>query len=393
MQKKSILQKGSIDYSLLIVTLILIAFGLIMVFSASYYMAQASKDYDYDGLYLFKKQLFGAALGLAVMIFLAFFDYKKLYKLRYVFLVIAGVLLIAVLLPGVGVELNGSSRWLRIAGFSVQPAEIAKFALIIFIAASVYMNRKRMDTFRYGLVPPLIMLVPLCLLLFKQPNFSAIVVLCALTFIMVFVGGAKGWHLAAIGGVGVVLLLIVMMLGDYRVDRVDTFMDPWKDPTGKGYQVIQALYGIGSGGLFGQGIGNGTQKLSWLPYGESDFIFSIITEELGLIGAVVLLALFIFLIYRGIKAAATAPDLFGTMVATGIVTLIGLQVIVNVGVVTASLPPTGVSLPFISYGSSSLVIFMAMIGILLNISRQGRRIMMTNAAKQQNQWREDEGTS
>ena len=159
-------------------------------------------------------------------------------------------------------------------------------------------------------------------------------------------------------------------------------MDPWQNPTGDGYQVIQSLYGIGSGGLFGQGIGNGTQKLSWLPYGESDFIFSIIAEELGLIGAVLLLALFVFLIYRGIKVAATAPDIFGTMLATGIVTLIGLQVVVNVGVVTASLPPTGVSLPFISYGSSSLVIFMSMIGILLNISKQGRRIMMASTARQ-----------
>ena len=173
-----------------------------------------------------------------------------------------------------------------------------------------------------------------------------------------------------------------MVQEPYRVARLASFMDPWQNPTGDGYQVIQSLYGIGSGGLFGQGIGNGTQKLSWLPYGESDFIFSIIAEELGLIGAVLLLALFIFLIYRGIKVAATAPDLFGTMLATGIITLIGLQVVVNVGVVTASLPPTGVSLPFISYGSSSLIIFMSMIGILLNISKQGRRIIRANTVRQ-----------
>ena len=199
---------------------------------------------------------------------------------------------------------------------------------------------------------------------------------------MMFVGGVKGWHLAALGGIGVVGGVVLMVQEPYRVARLASFMDPWQNPTGDGYQVIQSLYGIGSGGLFGQGIGNGTQKLSWLPYGESDFIFSIIAEELGLIGAVLLLALFIFLIYRGIKVAATAPDLFGTMLATGIITLIGLQVVVNVGVVTASLPPTGVSLPFISYGSSSLIIFMSMIGILLNISKQGRRIMMANTVRQ-----------
>lgn len=383
MQKKGILQKGSIDYSLLIVTLILIAYGLIMVFSASYYMAQSSKLYDYDGLALFKKQLLGAAIGLAAMFFFMFLDYKKLFKLRYVFLAIAIVLLIAVLIPGVGDNKNGASRWLQIAGFSVQPVEIAKFSLIIFIAAVIYVNRNRMNTFRYGMVPTFIALFPICFLLFRQPNFSAIMVLCALAFIMIFVGGVKGWHLAVIGAIGVVALLFFMMQEGYRADRVTSFADPWQDPNGDGYQVIQGLLGIGSGGLFGKGIGNGTQKLSWLPYGESDFIFSIITEELGLIGAVALLALFAFLVYRGIKVAATAPDLFGTMVATGVVALIGLQVIVNVGVVTASLPPTGVSLPFISYGSSSLIIFMSMIGILLNISKQGRRIMMVNAAKQQ----------
>ena len=379
MQKKSILQKGSIDYSILIVTLILIAYGVIMVFSASYYMAQSSAEYDYDGLALFKKQLIGAAIGLVAMIFFMFFDYKKLFKLRYILLAVAGIFLIAVL-TSAGTNLNGSSRWIRVFGISIQPAEIAKFALIVFIAASVYINRNRMNTLRHGILPPLLVLAPICILLYFQPNYSAILILCALTFIMIFVGGSKGWHLAAIGGIGAVGLFVLMFQKGYRVARVTSFMDPWQDPTGDGYQVIQALYGIGSGGLFGQGIGNGTQKLSWLPYGESDFIFSIIAEELGLVGAVLLLALFIFLIYRGIKVAATAPDLFGTMLATGIITLIGLQVIVNVGVVTASLPPTGVSLPFISYGSSSLIIFMSMIGILLNISKQGRRIMMAGSA-------------
>lgn len=379
-RKKSSLPKGSIDYSLLIVTLILVAYGLIMVFSASYYMAQSSALYDYDGLSLFKKQLVGAGLGLAVMIFFMFFDYKKLIKLKYVFLAIAIVFLIAVLVPGVGTNLNGSSRWVRIAGISVQPAEIAKFSLIIFIAATIYVNRNRMDTFRYGILPSLFVLLPICALLYFQPNYSAIIVLCGLAFIMIFIGGAKGWHLAALGSVGVVGGVVLMMRESYRVSRITSFLDPWQNPTGDGYQVIQSLYGIGSGGLFGQGIGNGTQKLSWLPYGESDFIFSIIAEELGLVGAVVLLLLFIFLIYRGIKVAATAPDLFGTMVATGIIVLIGLQVVINVGVVTILLPPTGVSLPFISYGSSSLVIFMAMIGILLNISKQSRRIMMASAS-------------
>ncbi len=383
MRKTNLLQKGSIDYSLLIVTLILIAYGLLMVFSASYYMAQSSKLYNYDGLALFKKQLVGAAIGLVFMVFFIFFDYKKLIKLKYVLLVLAGLCLVAVFIPGIGVNVNGSSRWIQLGPLpQLQPAEIAKVAIIVFIASVIYVNRNRMNTFRYGVIPSLLALIPICILLYFQPNFSAIIVLCALTFIMIFVGGAKAWHLLALGGVGVVGGFALMMMKDYRVDRITTFLDPWQNATEGGYQVVQSLYGIGSGGLFGQGIGNGTQKLSWLPYGESDFIFSIIAEELGLIGVIVLLALFIFLIYRGIKTAAQAPDLFGTMLATGVTTVIALQVIINVGVVTASLPPTGVSLPFISYGSSSLVIFMSMIGIMLNVSKQSRRIMMARRTKE-----------
>ena len=378
MRKKSLLQKGSIDYSLLIVTLILIAYGLIMVFSASYYMAQSSKLYDYDGLALFKKQLLGAAIGCVMMVIFTFFDYKKLMKLKYIILFVAIALLVVVLIPGShSVNLNGSTRWIRIGPLpSIQPAEIAKIALIVFVSATIYVNRNRMNTFRYGVLPNLLVLLPLCALLYFQPNFSAVVVLCALTFVMIFVGGAKVWHLLLMGGIGVAGGFAVMTMKSYRVERLMSFTEPWVNASGSGYQVLQSLYGIGSGGLVGQGLGNGTQKLSWLPYGESDFIFSIVAEELGLIGAIVLLALFIFLIYRGIKTAATAPDLFGTMLATGLTALIAIQVIINVGVVTASLPPTGVSLPFISYGNSSLVIFMCMIGILLNISRQSRRIMM-----------------
>ncbi|MEG2202650.1 MAG: putative lipid II flippase FtsW [Christensenellaceae bacterium] len=369
--------KGSIDYSLLITTIALIAYGLLMVFSASYYMAQASPLYDYDGLALFKKQLTGAVIGLIAMVAFIFFDYKKLIKFKYVFMGIAAILLIAVLIPGVAVDLNGSTRWIRIGPLpSIQPSEIAKFALIIFIAAIIYVNRNKMSTFRFGILPSCIVLLPTCVLLYFQPNYSAIIVLCALAFIMLFVGGAKWWHLAIIGVAGVVIGFVFMMIEPYRAARVMSFMDPWKYQSDEGYQVIQSLLGVGSGGLLGKGLGNGTQKLLWLPFGESDFIFSIIAEELGLVGVIVLLGLFAFLIYRGIKIAAMAPDLFGTMLATGITALIALQVIINIGVATSSIPPTGVSLPFISYGSSSLIIFMCMIGILLNISRQSRRVMM-----------------
>ncbi len=374
------MKKGVIDYSLLIVTLLLVVFGLLMIFSSSYYMAQSSKTYEYDGLALFKKQLLGAAIGLVGMVFFAFFDYKRLIKMKYFFLLFAIIMLVLVFIPGLGVNMNGSSRWIRFPGMpSIQPAEIAKFSMIIFTAATIYVNRNRMDTFRYGIMPNLVVLLVICGLLFLQPNYSAIILMCVLVFVMIFVGGAKWWHLAVLGGAGGLVGFVLMMTESYRVARLNTFADPFANPTGDGWQIIQSLYGIGAGGVFGQGLGNGRQKYLWLPYGESDFIFSITTEELGFIGAVVLILLFAFLVYRGIKIAATAPDLFGTMLATGITTMIGVQVILNIGVVTASIPATGVPLPFISYGNWSLMIFMCMIGILLNISKQARRISVNTA--------------
>lgn len=367
--------KGNIDYSLLIVTLVLVAFGLIMIFSASYYKAQSSELYDFDGLALFKKQLVGAAIGLGGLIFFMLFDYKKLIKIKYVLLILAFVMLALVFIPGLGVDMNGSSRWLRLfPGMpSIQPAEIAKFSLVIFTAATIYVNRNRMDSFRYGVLPNLLVLCLMCVLLFLQPNFSSIILLCVLVFVMIFVGGAKWWHLAALGGAGGLAGIALMIAEPYRVTRITTFLDPFLDTSGDGWQIVQSLYGIGSGGILGQGLGNGKQKYLWLPFGESDFIFSITTEELGLIGAAVLIILFIILVYRGIKIAKGAPDIFGMLLATGITTLIGVQVIINIGVVTASIPATGVPLPFISYGNWALMVFMCMIGIMLNISRQSRQ--------------------
>lgn len=368
------MRKGNIDYILLIATIILIAYGLLMVFSSSYYMAQSSADYDYDGLSLFKKQLMGAAVGAGGLVFFTLFDYKKLIRLKYVILGIALVLLVLVFVPGIGVTINGASRWIRLVGPlpNIQPLEIAKLALIIFTASTIYVNRNRMNTFRYGIVPSFFVLAIFCLLLYLQPNFSGIILLCGTVFLMVLMGGAKGWHMAALGGGVGAAGIGVMLSANYRVARVSSFMDPFADMSGDGYQVAQSLFGIGAGGLFGSGLGNGRQKFLWLPYGESDFIFSIICEELGLVGAAALIILFVILIYRGIKIAANAPDFFATMLATGIVIMIALQVILNIAVATASLPATGVSLPFVSYGSTSLVIYMCMIGILLNISRQSR---------------------
>lgn len=371
------------DYTLMIVTIVLVVYGLIMVFSASYYKAQASKLYDYDGLYLFKRQAAGAVIGLMVMLCLMFVDYRWLINLKYIFLVIAIILLILVFIPGVGVYLNGSSRWIKLGSLpAFQPAEVAKLAMIVFTAATIYVNRNRMDRFRFGIIPNLLVLAVMCALLFFQPNYSSVILLAVLVFIMMYVGGAKGWHLGALALFGGIAGFAMLMSADYRARRVMTFANPWEYAQEGGYQVIQSLYGIGTGGLTGRGLGNSRQKYLWLPYGESDFIFSITVEEMGLLGAILLIGLFALLVYRGVRVAASAPDLFGTLLGTGITALIGIQAIMNIAVATASMPVTGVPMPFFSYGNSSLVIFMAMVGILLNISRQARRIRIPTRAKQ-----------
>lgn len=375
-------RRSGVDFELMIATLVLVVYGLIMVFSASYYKAQASALYDYDGLYLFKRQAFGAVLGLVVMIVMMFISYQMLVRWKYVILVTAMVLLLIVFIPGLGVNLNGSSRWLKLGPLpAFQPSEIAKLAMIIFTAATINVNRYRMGRFRYAVIPNMVILIMMCLLLFFQPNYSSVIILCLLVFIMMYVGGAKGLHLVLLGAVGGVAGFFMLMTENYRRGRVTTFADPWAYAQEGGWQVIQSLYGIGAGGVTGRGLGNSRQKYLWLPYGESDFIFSITVEELGLIGAIMLIALFMFIVWRGIRIAAKAPDMFGSLLATGITSLIGIQALMNIAVATASMPVTGVPMPFFSYGSSSLVIFMAMIGIMLNISRQAQTIRIPTPSK------------
>lgn len=366
---------ASIDYSMLIATYLIIAYGLLMVFSASYYKAQSSALYDYDGLYLFKRQAFGAAIGTVAMIIMACTDYHKLQEWKYWILLIAFVLLGLVFVPNVGVSTHGATRWIQLGPLpSIQPAEIAKFSLIVFTSATIYVNRNRMNKFRYGIFPNLLVLVVMCALLYFQPNYSSIIMMCILVFIMMYVGGAKRLHLGIIAGVVGAIGAFLLVQEPYRVKRIMTFPDPWQYASDGGHQVVQSLYGIGVGGFAGQGLGNSRQKFLWLPFGESDFIFSITAEEFGFVGALVLIGLFAFLVYRGIRAASLAPDIFGTMLAAGISALIGIQTIMNIAVATASMPATGVPMPFFSYGSSSLVVFMAMVGVLLNISRQRKRL-------------------
>lgn len=356
----------NIDFSIFILTLILVCFGLVMVFSASYYYAKQQFD---DSEYFFTKQVIGALVGLGGMIFFMFFDYRRLKKLYIAGIVLSVVLLAVVLVPGIGRTLNGSSRWFYVAGFSVQPSEIAKFAMILFIAAFVSKKPQRIKNLVRGVLPVLVIAGVICALILKQPNFSMVLTIAGLTFVMLIASGMRLRHGVLLGTAGVAGAVALTVMEPYRLQRLLTFLDPWKDPSDTGYQLIQSLYAIGSGGLFGNGLGQSRQKFLFLPYRESDFIFAIIVEELGFLGAIAVIALFFFLVSRGIRIALSCPDMFGSLMAAGISALVAIQVLINICVVTGSIPPTGISLPFFSAGSSSLVIFMCAMGVLLNISK------------------------
>jgi cell division protein FtsW len=335
-----------------------------MLFSASYYYAQ--KEFG-DGLFYVKKQMIGFVIGFVALGFLANFDYHKLEKFKVPALLGALVLLVLVLI--VGANKNGATRWLDIGGVSVQPAEIAKFAMMLYMCSFMARRQELMPSFTRGVVPLLMIIGIVCLPILLQPNFSTVVSTVLLGFTLIAIGGSRLRQIAVLGVAGVVVMVPVALSADYRMDRFLIFTDPWKDAADKGYQLVQSLYALGSGGLFGKGLNYSRQKLLFLPYGESDFIFSIIAEELGFIGAMLLLAAYAFLIYRGIRIALKCNDLFGSLMAMGVTMIIAIQVIINVGVVTSSIPPTGVTLPFISAGLSSLIVFLAAMGVLLNISR------------------------
>ncbi len=365
--------KRSFDYTLLVMTIVLVLFGIVMVFSASFYSAENSSSTGYNGYYYFWKQIEGALIGMVAMIGLMFFDYHRFKKLRFLIIIGALVLMALVFVPGIGIERNGSRRWINLFIIDLQPVEVLKFAIIVFMAGTISINRAKMRKFTYGMLPYLVLLGICGVLLYLQPNFSAVVTLAMLVFVMMLVGGANLWHFGAMGLVGLGGGAIAMVAMDYRVDRIFAFMDPWNAEYMKkeSYQLVQSLYAIGSGGLFGRGLGNSRQKFLYLPYSESDCIFAIIVEELGYVGGILVLAAFGVLIWRGVRTALRAPDDFGMMLATGITALIAIQVFINIGVVTGFVPPTGVVLPFISAGNTSLITFMASIGVLLNISRQG----------------------
>ena len=355
---------GPVNLYILYSILALVAIGIIMVFSASYYDAL----YKHKNVFFFlKKELTWAPIGLialGVMTIIDYHQWKKITKPAYFITILA---LVAVLL--VGENINGATRWLKIAGISFQPSELAKYVIVFFLAMMID---------KYGGISkswkaPLIYLITAAIfsvLVYLENNLSIASIIMFVAFIMVFVSGMSFKQTLALIGIGGVAGTLGIFTSDYRTERFISFLDPWKYANDEGYQLVHSLYAIGSGGLFGVGLGNSKQKALYMPEPHNDFIFAIIGEELGLIGCIAVIIIFVVLIVSGVKVAARAKDRYGKLLATGIISVIAVQAIINIAVVTGSMPVTGVPLPFISYGGTSLVFNLAAMGVLLNISRQ-----------------------
>ncbi|MDR0850210.1 MAG: putative lipid II flippase FtsW [Christensenellaceae bacterium] len=348
-------------------TIILLLLGLVFVYSASSYSAQVYYGNEY---YFLFKQIIGVLLGVVALIIMSFLDYNKLKRFKWWFAGLGFVLLAIVFIPGVGIENYGAKRWIGIGSFTIQSSEIAKFCFVIFAAIHLSQHYDKVKTFK-GILPVVLVGSLFCALILLEPNMS-VTICCGVVLVsMLFVGGIKFKHMAFLLIPALVLVPLLIIIEPYRLDRLMAFINPWASPQGEGYQLIQSLFSIGSGGLFGVGLFASRQKYLFLPFAESDFIFSIITEEIGIVGAGFVLLLFLALIICGIKIAKSAKDRFGSYLAAGITSLIAIQVLVNVAVVTGAIPPTGLPLPFISAGSSSIIVLMAAVGVLVNIHRSG----------------------
>ena len=360
-----------VDIQFLLAVYILLAFGLLMVFSASSPSAYASQATGHDSLYYFKRQFLWAILGSVGMFVAASYDYRKLKKWAFPALCLSVVLLIMVLIPAFGRKINDARRWIYIGPVNFQPSEVAKITMIVFFSYSLSRNYKELNNFGVFLLYIAIIGI-VAVIIMGEPHFSCTMLIVATCAILLFVAGAKIWHFLILCLPVIPVLILVVWKSPYRLARVLSFLDPFADIQGSGWQVVQSLYAIGSGGLFGVGMGQSRQKYLNIPEPHNDFIFSILAEEFGLLGVIIVVLMFIFLIVRGIKIALKAPDLFGTLLATGIVAMIAIQALVNIAVVTSTIPVTGMPLPFFSYGGTALAITMTEMGIVLNVSKHSK---------------------
>ncbi len=369
------LAKGPVDLPFLILVLMLTGIGLIMLFSASF---PSAINEEGDPFFYIRDQAIFAAAGLAVMMVVSKINYHRLLGFSTIALLGSLVLLALVLVPGLGITRNHATRWLHlfiVAGPQFQPSELGKLGVILYFAATIAQRKERMRTFRYGILPYALILMVYAVLLLKEPHLSGCILILGIGAVMMVVGGMHGgWVAAGVLGAGAasyaVLFTPLMKIIGYNSSRIELWHDPWSDFRGDGWQLAQSLIAIGSGGLLGVGLGKSRQKFMFLPEEHNDFIFAVVCEELGYIGACVILVLFAVLVVRGYWIAIKARDRYGALLAVGVTTQIGLQAMLNIAVVTGFLPTTGIALPFFSYGGTALMIQLFEVGIVLSVSRQ-----------------------
>jgi len=358
------------DFFILFAVLTLLGVGIVMVYSASFVLAGQRFG---DPYYFLKRQALYAMVGFVLMIFMMFFPYEMMKRFAYPILILSILLLIAVLIPGIGHRAGGAMRWLKIQSFSFQPSEFAKLGLVIFLAYFLAKKEEKIRSFSFGFLPTVFLSGLVIVLVMKEPDFGAAFFLTVMVFLLLFLSGARVIYIVGACLIAIPLVYLLLMNVGYRYKRLMSFIRPWEDPSGASFQIIQSFLSFGSGGLFGLGLGEGRQKLFFLPAPHTDFIFSIIGEELGLVGAILVVLLFFILALRGIQIGLSIEDRFGSYLALGITLMISLQAVINMGVVLGLLPTKGLTLPFISYGGTSLISNLAGVGILLHLSTHMER--------------------
>ena len=362
--------KRRFDYILLFVVLALAGIGIVMVYSTSAILAG---DRFQDPYYFLKRQALYAGVGFILMMLMMFFPYQALKRVAYPILIFSILLLIAVLIPGIGHRAGGAMRWLKVSTFSFQPSELSKLGLIIFLAYFLTKKEEKIRSFSFGFLPTVLLSGLVVALVLKEPDFGAAIFLTAMVFFLLFISGARVIYIAGAFLLAIPVAYYFLTNVAYRYRRLLAFIRPWEDPTGTSFQIVQSFISFGSGGLFGLGLGEGRQKLFFLPAPHTDFIFSVIGEELGLVGTMVVMLLFFIFALRGIQIALSLEDRFGTYLALGVTLMISLQAVINMGVVLGLLPTKGLTLPFISYGGTSLIVNLVGVGMLLHLSNCAER--------------------
>lgn len=358
-------KKPSVDIPFLALTFLLVLFGTIMIFSASSVMGLKIGD----SFYYLKRHMFYLFAGILAFAYAVNMDLQKIKKASFPFLCVTIIFLLMLFIPIFGKRMGGATRWLDLYIFSFQPAELVKISVVIFLATALSNLKDRLKDFVKGLLPLLLILVFIAAIIVKQPDLGTTISILATSFLMFFLAGAKISHLASLAGLGAIVVGLVSIFSAYRLKRLLAYLNPWKDPLNTGFQIIQSLLAVGSGGLFGLGLGNSRQKFYYLPQQYADFIFAVLCEELGFIGGTVLLMIFLAFFFRGYKIASSAPDEFSYLLASGLVSMLFVQTALNIMVVTGLVPTTGIPLPFVSYGGTAMIINMFSVGIIANVSR------------------------